>query len=226
MNLQSRDIQNEIEHDAFVENVVRSWDYVARNRWLVIGATAVVVAAVAIFFGVRQAASLKEARASVLVNRAVEQMQNGTNAAARPLFEKAVQEYGGTDAARDAHYFLGALALEEGRLDEAREGFEAFLDAHPGQSFLTAAAEGGLAVCAERANDWSGAAAIWTRAALVDESVNFNAPQYLLNAALCWEKAGRPADAIPLLERLIEKHADWSRKTRAEVVLARVRAMS
>lgn len=226
MNTTSRDFQNEIEHDAFVENMVRGWDFVLRNRWVVIGSVAVLVVAIGAGFAVMQSKRLAEARASVFVNRATETIQNGSPAEALPLLERAVAEYGGTKAARDAKYFIGTIALQEDRVADAKEAFEGFLDAHPGQSFLTAAAEGGLAVCAEREGDWTKAAETWTRAALVDESVNFNAAQYLLSAALCWEKAGRADEAVPLLERLIEKFPDSPRKARAEVVLARVRAMS
>jgi tetratricopeptide (TPR) repeat protein len=225
MNLQSRDLRSEIEHDAFVERMVHAWEFVERRRGLVIGLVIVILVAVLAGVMLVKAGHKREAQAGVLVNRAVEHFQAGDYDRATPLLQRAVAELPRTVSGRDARYFLGMIALHEGRIVEARESLSAYLQADGGRGFLAAAAQGGLAACAEREERWDEAAQAWTRAALADEQDNFNAPQYLLSAALCWERAGRPDEALPLLERLIEKHPTSSRKTRAEVVLARVRAM-
>lgn len=225
MNLERRDDihAEDLEHDAFLTGVVRGWDALSRNRFLVAGVVlAVALVAGGAFFLVRSS-RLKQERADVLLGRATTLMETQQAEAARPLLEKVRDDFGGTRAAADARYFLGMNALAADQVAEARAELTAFLAEHDGEDFMKAAAQGGLAACLEREQKWAEAAEAWTRAAMVDEEGNFNAPTYLFNAALCWELAGKADEALPLLERILEKYPKSALKTKVEVLQARLK---
>lgn len=223
MNLEPRDSREDLEHDAFMTGIVRGWNYLTRKRWVVLGgALGILVVAGGIFFVLRTS-RLKEERADVLLNRATALLETPQPEAARPLLEKVRDEFAGTRAAEDAHFFLGMSAVAADQVAEARTELTAFLDGHGQEDFMRAAAQGGLAVCLEREKKWDEAAKAWTQAALVDEAGNFNAPTYLLNAALCWEQAGKVDEALPLLERILEKYPKTALKTKVEGLQARLK---
>jgi len=225
MNLERRDDihAEDLEHDAFITGVVRGWEALSRNRFLVAGVVlAVALVAGGAFFMMRSS-RLKQERADVLLGRATALMDAQQSEAARPLLEKVRDDFGGTRAAADARFFLGMNALAADQVAEARAELTAFLSEHDGDDFMHAAAQGGLAACLEREQKWAEAAEAWTRAALVDEAGNFNAPTYLFNAALCWELAGKAEEALPLLDRLLEKYPQSPLKTKVEVLQARLK---
>ncbi|HEX6904339.1 MAG TPA: tetratricopeptide repeat protein [Thermoanaerobaculia bacterium] len=51
-------------------------------------------------------------------------------AQAKPLLEKVQADYGSTDAADVAGLYLAQIAADEGRLDDARKGWQEFVDDH------------------------------------------------------------------------------------------------
>lgn len=223
MNLERRDEHEEMEHDAFLASIVNGWDYLGRKRWVVIAGTlAVLVLAGGVLYVTRMG-RLNEERAQVLLNRATNLLESQQSEAARPLLEKVRDSYSGTRAAEDAHFFLGMNALAADQQAEARKELTAFLEDHDGEDFLRAAAQGGLAVCLEREKKWAEAAEAWVQASLVDEVGNFNAPTYLFNAALCWEQAGKVDQALPLLDRILEKYPKSPLKAKVEGLQARLK---
>jgi tetratricopeptide (TPR) repeat protein len=226
MNLEHRDDRENIEHDAFLSSLVRAWNVLAAKRWFVLGATAAVAVAALLVMVVVRANRLKEERAGALLNRATTLIEAERRQEAQPLLEKVRDQYDGTSAAIDARYFLGLAAVAADQLPQARKELGEFLSSHHQDDFMRAAAEGGLAVCLEHEKKWAEAAAGWTKAALVDEAQNFNAPGYLLNAALCWEQAGKPDEALKLLDRIIEKYPKSQLKTRVETIQARLKPAS
>ena len=227
MNLTSRDLRkdDDIEHDAFVESAIKGYEFVRRNRFAVFGSLAVVALAALFTFYVIRSNSLKESRAGVLLNRGMEFYNADDYAAADPYFRQTLELYAGTRAALAARYFLGVSALVQGDTETARRMLEEYLGGNPLNGFMIGAAHGGIAACAEAEGDWQAAAEEWARAGLSHEEQNFNAPQFLLNGALCYETAGRPDEARPLLERLLEKYPSSTLKNRAEIVLMRLDAM-
>lgn len=224
MNQERRDPREDFQQDAFVDSMLRAWDAISRNRALVIGMLVVVAVAILGSAAYLRSRSLHQADSQVLVNRAVAYFDAEDFGRATEWFTRAIEEYDGTEAALDAHYFLGMIALRQERFAEAKEELEHYLHVRSRADFMEAAAHGGLAVCAEREGDWETAAREWTRAGMMD-AANFRASTHLLNAALSWEKAGRYQDGIRLLDRLLEKYPASSEKTRAEVARARMLRM-
>ena len=222
MNLDRRD-RDDMEHDAFLTGVVRAWDVLASKRWFVIGTTVGIVAVALLVMAVMRTNRLKQERAVALLNRATTMLEAEQTSSARPLLERVRDEYDGTTASIDARYFLGLADVAADRIPEARKALDEFLASHHHEDFMRAAAQGGLAVCLEHEKKWAEAAEAWTKASLIDEAGNFNAPTYLLNAALCWEQAGKAEQALPLLERILEKYPQSPLKTRIEVIQARLK---
>ena len=169
----------------------------------------------------RRAAEADKADAAVLMNRGLQALDAGDLAAAGPWFQRTIDEFSSTQAAGEAVYMLGAIALREGKFEEAESRFEETVHAGLESGFITAAAHAGLGLCLEQKQDFAGAAREYSTAGLTFED-NFNAPAHLLAAALCWERAGKLDEAKPLLERIVEKYKDSTEKTRAEQILRRL----
>lgn len=223
MSSDRHELQEELEHDGFVTSVLTAYEGVKARKGLVLGILVGVTVVVVGGFAFIRAGQLKEDRAAVLLGRASALLDTEQLDQARPLLEKVRADYAGTDAARDALYFLALGDLQQDKLAQARANLESYVKEAGEESFMKATAQAGLAVCDERERKWAEAAEKWTAAAMMDEAGNFNAPTYLLNAALCFEQAGKPAEALPLLERILEKYPKSAVKTRVEVVQARLK---
>ena len=225
MNLNSRELHDDLEHDAFVESALKGAEFVNRNKMPL---TIALIVLIALVFGgaaLWRSSQLADARAQTLLNRGVMLFGEAEFAAAAPWFDKVIEEYAGSSAAEEAVYFQAAMALRQGELEQARSGFESFIEQGPANGFLLAAAWGGVAATCERADDWTAAAEAWQKAANTRSEQNFNQAQQLFNAALCWEKAGQADKALPLIERLLEEFPQSSFKSRAEVVQKRLDTM-
>jgi TolA-binding protein len=226
MNLNSKQVQEDIEHDAFVDSAVRGYEYFRKNQLTIIVGAVAIGAIVLLGLYFVQSSKLQDARSSVLVNRGTEFMNQEDYASASLWFQKAVDNYSGTAAADEAVYFLGISALRQDNFSEARGFLESYISSHPGNTFLLAAAHAGLASCFEEEDAWADAAKSWAEAGLMHDADNFNASAYLFNAALCYEKSGDMEEVQPLLDRLLEKYPKSSQKTRAELMLERLNAMN
>lgn len=223
MSVDRHELNEDLEHDGFVTGVLGTYEkLVARKGTVLAVLVAVTVVVLGVFAFIRMG-QLKEDRAAVLLGRASAFLDMDQLDQARPLLEKVRSQYPGTDAALDALYFLALGDLQQEKLGQARANLESYLKEAGTESFMKTTAQAGLAVCDERERKWAEAADKWTKAAMMDEAGNFNAPVYLLNAALCFEQAGKNADALPLLERILEKYPKSAVKSRVEVVQARLK---
>lgn len=223
MSSDRHELQDELEHDSFVTGVLVAIEKFKARKALVLGIFLGVTAVVLGVMVFLRSAQLKDDRAAALLGRASAYLDTEQLDQARPLLEKVRSDYPGTPAALDALYFLALGDLQQDKLAQARANLESYLKEAGAETFMKATAQAGLAVCHERERKWPEAAEAWTKAAMMDEAGNFNAPTYLLNAALCWEQAGKSAEALPLLERILEKYPKSPVKSRVEVIQARLK---
>jgi tetratricopeptide (TPR) repeat protein len=223
MSSDRHELNEDLEHDGFVTGVLGTYEKLMARKGTVLAVLLAVTAVVLGDFAFIRMGQLKEDRAAVLLGRASAYLDMEQLEQARPLLEKVRADYPGTDAALDALYFLALGDLQQEKLGQARANLESYLKEAGAESFMKSTAQAGLAVCDERERKWAEAADKWTKAAMMDEAGNFNAPVYLLNAALCFEQAGKNADALPLLERILEKYPKSAVKSRVEVVQARLK---
>ncbi len=214
-------LSEDSDHDVFMENTLRAADFVREHQ------SKLIIAAVAIVAIVLGGVWMKEARetaagdAAVLLNRGLQYFDAEQYIEARPWLERTRSEFDGSAASQEATYLLASIESRNGNFDEAARLFEEAIHSHMENGFLLAASHAGLAYCLEQEEAWEEAAAQFAKAGLSFPE-NFNAPYHLLAAALCYERAGKKEDALPLLERIIEKHEDSPQKARAELVLKRM----
>ena len=152
MNLNATRIKDDDDHDAFMENALRAADFATRNRTPMIIAVVVLLAIVVGTLAWRRAAEADKADAAVLMNRGLQALDAGDLAAAGPWFQRTIDEFSSTQAAGEAVYMLGAIALREGKFEEAESRFEETVHAGLESGFITAAAVSTFARGTSRVN--------------------------------------------------------------------------
>ncbi len=138
--------QKLIEHDAFTEGVVHSVDYVKghRSQMKLYGgiAAGVLLLVGGVWFFMNRQHTTRQADLGAALRNKDAVVGPGTPNDPRPAYatkeEKAkaetkgfqdlIAKHGGTDEAAVAHYQLGVLAVDAGKLDEAATHFKAAAD--------------------------------------------------------------------------------------------------
>lgn len=132
--------------------------------------------------------------------------------------QQIVADYGSDPAGKLAALLLGNSYLGTGEPAKAQEPFEKAASADDG--LVTSAAHAGLASVAESANRFEEAAREFERAASEDE-LEVNTPQYLINAARNYERAGKKEDAIEQYKTVATRFAQSQANAQARLALAR-----
>ncbi len=214
--------KRQIKEDKLVTAYFKAIDWVQRNSRIVVYAVAGAVAVVLIVTLMIRSERAAEERAAVELARAELQANRGNHEEAVAILESLVEKYGGTAAARMALLDLADMYCRMGEFDLAIKYFDQYLDKHSGYDpLLTASALAGKAACLEGKGDYAAAAEVFLKAYDKDPK-SFNAPTYLLNAAMAYERAGELAKARELCERVIDEYPKSSARRDAEMVLARV----
>lgn len=99
-----------------------------------------------------------------------------------------VEEWGSTPAGKIAALLLGNCYMAIGQPAKASESFEAAAGAD--DELVSAPAHAGLAAVAETSGKYEAAAQAYEKAA-ADDRLELNTPQYLINAARNYERAGK-----------------------------------
>lgn len=131
---------------------------------------------------------------------------------------RIVDEYKSTPAGRMAALFLGNSYLGIGQPQNAAEPFEIAAGADDG--LVTSAAHAGLASVAEASNKFEQAAQEFAKAAQEDR-LELNTPQYLINAARNYERAGKNQEAIEHYKTVATRYAQSQANAQARLALAR-----
>lgn len=132
--------------------------------------------------------------------------------------QQIVADYESEPAGKLAALLLGNSYLGIGEPAKAQAPFEIAAGANDG--LVTAAAHAGLASVAEAANRFEEAAREFERAASEDE-LEVNTPQYLINAARNYERAGKKQEAIEQYKTVATRYAQSQANAQARLALAR-----
>lgn len=192
------------------------WFDVPTNRYIALGAAAVLVAIVAWFL------VLAGRRKEEFANRALEQARAMAESGNLPLaaseMQKVITTYGGTRSGQEAVIMLNQVRLVNGQHELAAVSLQDFLKAGPSAEFR-GPAQGLLGRALENASRPADAAQAYATGADVAE-VDYLRTELLLDAARAYVLAGDRDKAMASYRRIIKDFPDTPSRTEAEIRLA------
>ena len=201
-----------MKQDPFVENVLRSWEYVTEHQQLFfIALVGVVVVVALVGWGVH---SRKQARvkASSEFADALAAYRTGDLKTAEDLFKMVGKDYGSTEGGIFAQYFIGKCALDSGRYLDAIQAFDKYLGMSSRYPFFHDAAMEGKAVAYEDQHQYKEAAQTYLDLAKNLKTNTFMETTYLRRAGEDFRLAGETQRAIEILGPLVEKSTGLERR--------------
>lgn len=125
-------------------------------------------------------------------------------ARARELFESVRSAHGWSEAAGIAGFYLGSIAAEEGRFDDARALWREFAEEHEGH-FLAAEARLNL-IGLDRRGERAEQVADELRRELASDSRALPEDVLLRELAVTLELMGRGGEAMDVYQRIVDEH--------------------
>ena len=146
-------------------------------------------------------------------------MQNNRYEDAIPIFERVVNDFGGTTLAPEATIELANACFQAGDVEKARTYYRKYLDEYGSQNaYFRMAARSGLAACDEEEENYEEAANQYL--ALVDEDPgSYLAPGFLLDAARCFSAAEQKDQARALYDRVVDTYESTPYAREARIAL-------
>ena len=177
---------------------------------------AVAVAGVLIFFAMRSRAAAEDTAASRLAEASLLYLR-GEYAQSLEMCRQIAQQYPATSSGLDAHRLAGDNSYWNGDFKTAVTEYRAFL-ARQKQGLLASAARRSLAYALE--SDRQYAEAVSTYLGLVGVFDRESSAEFLAAAARCERAAGRPAEAVKHLQRLVGEFGETSQAGLARILIA------
>ncbi|NTU67505.1 MAG: tetratricopeptide repeat protein [Chlorobiaceae bacterium] len=175
-------------------------DLLLEKKQLLIGifvALAVIVGGVLFWM---QKTKADEENASLALSKAAVWIQAGDSERATKALKGIVDSYGGTASGNMARLYLGTIYYTMNRPDEALAMYRAFSS---GNKDLQASALAGAASCNVQKKAFAAAAEGFQKASDTAENESLKA-MYLNKAAENDITAGKPADAVKLLDKVVK----------------------
>jgi len=214
--------------EALQDRIVDTEEYVKQHSTVFIIGAAIIVLAVAGYFGYQYYQSSQNQAAQEEMFQAIYYFESdslnialngdGNNYG----FLEIIDEFGGTDAANLAHYYAGVIELRQGNYESAIE----YLDDFSASDLLVQAQAYALMGDAYmELGEYVQAAGQYEEAA--DYNTNrFFSPQYLAKAAMAYEAAGDYAQAADRYQQIIDDFPEAYEYQEAQKQHARLSALS
>jgi len=211
--------KKEIKQDKFVTFSLKLSEWVQKhlNRLLIVAGTVIVAAAVIAFFVSSHGKS--ERRASELFGKANLELQSGNISAAVSNLQTLVSQHGGSKMAGQATYYLASAYYYGRDYAQAQTWFEKYLSQYGQDIMLASSAQAGIADCYLQRGDYVQAGEGFLKAVSV-YPLGFMAPQYLLQAAGAYVRAGQSERAREALDKIVSDYPDSREVRRAKMKLA------
>lgn len=116
--------------------------------------------------------------------------------------KKLVDDYSGTKTGNLARYMLGTTYLAQNKIKEGTEQLEAF---NKGEDMVSATSYSALAYAYEEQGKFEDAANMYLKAGGIQENTT-NTPDYMMQAARCYEEAKNTDKALGLYKEIKQKY--------------------
>ncbi len=211
--------RREMKEDRFILWLYELSSDIDKHWKTVVVAAVVVIASVAgwYYWTNKQTDDLVEA--GKVLAPGLTAMQDNRYEDAIPIFERVVDEFGGTSVAPEATIELANAFFQTGDYEKARTHYSAYLDEYGQQdAYFRQAARSGLAACDEEEEKYEDAANGYL--GLADEDPDsYLAPGLLLDAARCFHAADQKDRARALYDRVVEDYESTPYARDAQIAL-------
>lgn len=147
-----------MRQDQFVSTMLRAREYVEENlTYFLVGVGAVVVVAVVVFLMV-SSSQAKADEAKAMFGKAAVEYRGGNYQLAIADFQTVVDDFGGTDAAAMATYYIANSYFELKNYDEAENYYRMYLNNYDGDPMINVGALTGLGHCLRAKGQYAEAA--------------------------------------------------------------------
>lgn len=214
--------------EALRERIFDTEEFVKKHSTLFMIGAAVIVLAVAGFFGYQYYKTNQNQTAQEEMFQAIYYFEaDSLNAALNGDgnnygFLEIMDEFGGTDAANLAHYYAGVIELRQGNYEEAIDYLEDF---SASDLLVQGKAYALIGDAYMELQQYSEAASQYEKAADYKPNQYFS-PQYLAKAGVAYEAAGDPAQAASSYQRIIDEFPEAYEYQEAQKQHARLEAMT
>ena len=196
----------------------RSLTWAQANKKLLIVVGGVILALIIGVWFVTTAKSRRESFATRSLTQARNIAESGNIAQASTEFQKVIDTFGGTEAAREAEIALNQLRLISGQSELAVVRLREFVASNPGPRFASAAS-GLLGAALENVGRPSEAGDAYRTASDAAE-VDYLKADYLLQAGRAYVAGGKRAEGEAAYRSIIEKFSKTAPFVEAQVRLA------
>ncbi len=198
--------RREMKEDRFILWLFELGSDIDKHKKTLIAAGVLIIVCVAggYYWTNKQAGDLVEA--GRVFAPAQTAMQDDRYEDAIAIFERVVNEFGGTALGLEASIELANAYFRTGDFEKARASYQAYLDEYGDEDAIyQVTARSGLAACDEEEEKYAEAARQYL--ALADEDAEgYLAPGFLLDAARCFKAAGQAEQARSLYDRVVETY--------------------
>jgi TolA-binding protein len=214
--------------EAIQEKLVGAEMWLESNSKIVIALAVGIALAVAGYFGFQFYKSNQNESAQQEMFQAVyyfeaDSLDKALNGDGNDLgFLQIIDEYGVTDAANLANYYVGAIYLKQGKFNVARMYLEDFSS---DDILVQARAYSLIGDTYMEENNFAEAAKFYAKAANHQPN-KFFSPGYLMKEGLAHEKANNPAEAKAVYDKIINQYWDSAEYQKARKMKARLESNS
>jgi TolA-binding protein len=217
--------KRDLKEDRFQMLVERAMEFYYRDRQKVwIGAAAIVAVVVIAILLLQNRNTGVNSRAEIAFTQAIGVYSTGNFAQSETIFQAVASQFSRDFVGAKAHFYLGNIYFNTGRVDEAKREFQTFLGRVKNDPLLSPAAQLGIGNCEEQKGDNAAAAgayeAVWKK--WPKSPLAYDA---MMSAGRAWRNANELAKAQAVYEQLLKTKPEGEKGENAKVELARVQAL-
>ncbi|MBL3654998.1 tetratricopeptide repeat protein [Fulvivirga sediminis] len=196
--------------EALADQLTKTEEFLEKNKTIVLAIIAIFVVGVAGYFGFKYYKNSQNDKAQNEMFQAVYYFESDSLDLAlngdgnRLGFLDIIDEYGITEAANLAHYYVGAAYLKQGNFDDAISHLEEF---SAGDLLVQARAYSLIGDAYMEKGEFESAASYFQKAADYKPNKYFT-PEYLMKAALAYEKLNQVDEAKESYDKIINNYWD------------------
>ncbi len=218
MPIRHRLTKKDVRQDQFVTSMLKSKEFFEEHKsYFLIGVGALAVLAIVIFL-VSSSMQGKAREANNIFGRASVEFRSGNFQLAAVDFQSILDNYGGTDVAKFACYYLANSYFELKNYDQASTYFSQFIDKYKSDNLTIAGALAGLGHC-HRAKGEMAAAAESFKKAYETAPDGFLGPENLYWGADSFAQAGDAVNARAMYELFKDQPGEAQRALRLQQLL-------